>query len=108
MNKSKTKYVGKNVLRFEDERLLNGNGQYTADINFPGMYHVAFLRSEISHGEIISIDLEEAKILRTKGEELENKINDNVQLTRVIKKDISFKRMKNIYKFTIIFILPKI
>ena len=30
MNKSKTKYVGKNVLRFEDERLLNGNGQYTA------------------------------------------------------------------------------
>ena len=63
MNKSKTKYVGKNVLRFEDERLLNGNGQYTADINFPGMYHVAFLRSEISHGEIISIDLEEAKKL---------------------------------------------
>ena len=42
MNKSKTKYVGKNVLRFEDERLLNGNGQYTADIKFPEMYHVAF------------------------------------------------------------------
>ena len=59
MNKSKTKYVGKNVLRFEDERLLNGNGQYTADINFPGMYHVAFLRSEISHGEIISIATKE-------------------------------------------------
>ena len=60
MNRSKSKYVGKNVLRFEDERLLSGNGQYTADINLPGMYHLAFLRSEISHGEIISIDLGEA------------------------------------------------
>ena len=44
----------------------------------------------------LSLDLEEAKILRTKGEELENKINDNVQLTRVIKKDISYEDRQEI------------
>ena len=44
----------------------------------------------------LGLDLEEAKILRTKGEELENKINDNVQLTRVIKKDISYEDRQEI------------
>ena len=45
MEKNSKKYVGKNVLRFEDDRLLSGNGVYTSDLNFPGQLHLSFLRS---------------------------------------------------------------
>ena len=37
----------------------------------------------------LNITLEEAQILRIKGEGLEAEINDNVQLTRIIKQDIT-------------------
>ena len=39
----------------------------------------------------LNITLEEAQILRIKGEGLEAEINDNVQLTRVIKQDIPYE-----------------
>ena len=39
----------------------------------------------------LNITLEEAQILRTKGEALEAEINDNVQLTRIIKQDIPYE-----------------
>ena len=39
----------------------------------------------------LNITLEEAQILRIKGEGLEAEINDNVQLTRIIKKDIPYE-----------------
>ena len=39
----------------------------------------------------LSITLEEARILRIKGEGLEAEINDNVQLTRIIKQDIPYE-----------------
>ena len=39
----------------------------------------------------LNISLEEARILRIKGEGLEAEINDNVQLTRIIKKDIPYE-----------------
>ena len=39
----------------------------------------------------LNITLEEAQILRTKGEGLEAEINDNVQLTRIIKQDIPYE-----------------
>jgi uncharacterized tellurite resistance protein B-like protein len=39
----------------------------------------------------LNITLEEARILRIKGEDLEVEINDNVQLTRIIKKDIPYE-----------------
>ena len=38
----------------------------------------------------LNITLEEARILRIKGEDLEAEINDNVQLTRIIKQDIPY------------------
>ena len=39
----------------------------------------------------LNITLEEAQILRIKGESLEAEINDNVQLTRIIKQDIPYE-----------------
>ena len=39
----------------------------------------------------LNITLEEARILRIKGEGLEAEINDNVQLTRIIKQDIPYE-----------------
>ncbi len=65
MQKNSKKYVGKNVLRFEDERLLSGNGVYTSDIMFSEMLHLSFLRSNTAHGKIISIN--KLKALEIKG-----------------------------------------
>ena len=39
----------------------------------------------------LNITIEEARILRIKGEDLEAEINDNVQLTRIIKQDIPYE-----------------
>ena len=39
----------------------------------------------------LNITLEQAQILRIKGEVLEAEINDNVQLTRIIKQDIPYE-----------------
>lgn len=51
--------VGASVLRNEDGRLLNGLGEYVADIRVPGMSEVAFLRSPIAHGRIRSVEVPE-------------------------------------------------
>ncbi len=39
----------------------------------------------------LNISLEDARLLRLKGQELEMEINDNVQLTRIIKQDIPYE-----------------
>ena len=65
MQKNSQKYIGKNVLRFEDERLLSGNGVYTSDIMFSETLHLSFLRSNTAHGKIISIN--KLKALEIKG-----------------------------------------
>lgn len=51
--------IGASVLRNEDDRFLNGRGQYLADISLPGCQEACFLRSPIAHGRILSIDLPE-------------------------------------------------
>ena len=61
MHKVKNKYIGKNVLRFEDDRLLSGNGTYVSDLKFNDELHISFFRSNIAHGKIISIDTSKAK-----------------------------------------------
>ena len=38
----------------------------------------------------LNISLEDARLLRLQGQELEMEINDNVQLTRIIKQDIPY------------------
>ena len=45
------------VGRREDARLLRGNGCYVADIDLPGMRHVAFVRSHVAHGTVIGVDI---------------------------------------------------
>ena len=44
----------------------------------------------------LNITLEEAQILRIKGEGLEAEINDNVQLTRIIKQDIPYEERETL------------
>ena len=50
------RYIGRRVPRKEDPRLLSGRGQFVDDIALPGMLHVAFARSPIARGRILSID----------------------------------------------------
>ncbi len=57
------RYIGQRVLRKEDPRLLTGRGQFVDDIALPGMLHVAFARSPIARGRILSIDTTAAREL---------------------------------------------
>ena len=53
-------YVGRSVPRREDRRLLTGRGQFVADLKFPGTLHAAFVRSQVAHARIRSVDLSKA------------------------------------------------
>lgn len=55
------RYIGQRVNRKEDPRLLTGRGQFVDDIALPGMLHVAFARSPIARGGILSIDTRVAR-----------------------------------------------
>jgi aerobic carbon-monoxide dehydrogenase large subunit len=44
----------------EDRRLLLGRGRFIADIQLPGMLHVAFVRSDVAHARIRSIEIARA------------------------------------------------
>lgn len=50
------RYVGARTPRKEDGRLLTGRGQYVDDVRLPGMLHVAYARSAVARGRIVSID----------------------------------------------------
>ena len=56
-----TRYVGSSVLRNEDQRLLNGNGNFLDDIKISGCQYIHFVRSNIAHGIVKSIDISEAE-----------------------------------------------
>ena len=47
--------------RREDDRLLTGQGKYTADWNLPGQLHAYFLRSDRAHAQIVSIRIPETR-----------------------------------------------
>jgi carbon-monoxide dehydrogenase large subunit len=53
--------IGQPVLRFEDPRLLRGQGRFINDVNLPGQAHAVFVRSPHAHARIRSIDVEAAK-----------------------------------------------
>lgn len=53
--------IGQAVRRTEDVRFVTGNGQYADDIKFPNMTHCLVVRSQVAHGIINSIDLDDAK-----------------------------------------------
>ena len=48
--------IGASPKRREDMRFLTGTGNYTDDINLRGQAYVYFLRSDMAHGKINSID----------------------------------------------------
>jgi aerobic carbon-monoxide dehydrogenase large subunit len=51
-----TRSLGEPVKRNEDARLLRGQALFIDDIELPGMLHAAFLRSNVAHARIRSID----------------------------------------------------
>lgn len=54
------RWVGQPIRRFEDARLLRGEGQFVADLVLPDMLHIAFVRSSVAHARIKSVDLTRA------------------------------------------------
>lgn len=56
MEDTAPRYVGRSVPRREDRRLLLGSGRFIADIQLPGMLHVAFVRSDVAHARIRAIN----------------------------------------------------
>ena len=55
--------IGASSKRREDVRFLTGNGRYTDDINLRGQAHVYFLRSDVAHGRLTSVDTAEAEAM---------------------------------------------
>ena len=52
---------GARVRRREDARLVTGRGRYIADVELPGMLHVAVHRSPHAHARLVTIDAGEAR-----------------------------------------------
>ncbi len=54
---------GARVRRKEDPRLVTGHGQYTDDVQLPGLLYAAMLRSPHAHARILSIDARDAEAM---------------------------------------------
>ncbi|ALE74740.1 xanthine dehydrogenase [Pseudonocardia sp. EC080610-09] len=54
-------WVGADVPRREDPRLLAGRGRFVDDITLPRMLHAAFVRSTEAHALLTSVDLSEVR-----------------------------------------------
>ena len=49
-------YIGSEIERVEDLRLLTGKGQYVGDLTRKDVLHAAILRSSVAHGTLRAID----------------------------------------------------
>ncbi len=47
--------------RVEDPRLVTGAGTYVGDLRPEGLLHAAFIRGDVAHGTITSLDLDDAR-----------------------------------------------
>src|SRR5262249_57540017 len=56
-------YVGRPLKRFEDPRLVTGQGSFVDDLRLPGMLHAVVLRSPHAHARILSLDAAPAREL---------------------------------------------
>src|SRR5436189_5364599 len=56
-------YVGRPLKRFEDPRLVTGQGSFVDDLRLPGMLHAVVLRSPHAHARILSLDAAPARAL---------------------------------------------
>ena len=54
-------YTGQPLKRFEDPKLVTGQGSFVDDIQLPDMLHAAILRSPHAHARIRAIDSTEAR-----------------------------------------------
>jgi carbon-monoxide dehydrogenase large subunit len=52
--------LGNSVVRLEDPTLLTGAGKYVDDLE-PGAARVVFVRSTVAHGQVRSVDIEDAR-----------------------------------------------
>ncbi len=50
------RHFGAPMKRLEDEALLRGEGRFVDDIDLPGAWHAAFVRSPHAHARIVAID----------------------------------------------------
>jgi carbon-monoxide dehydrogenase large subunit len=55
--------LGNRVVRTEDPGLLTGANRYVADLPLDRPLHAVFVRSELAHGTINSIDVDEARTM---------------------------------------------
>ena len=58
---SSTSILGNAVLRREDATLIRGRGEFVANQPFDDLLHAHFVRSTAAHGEILSIDVDDAR-----------------------------------------------
>ena len=56
-----TRYFGAPVPRNEDARLLRGEALFVDDVELPSMLHAAFLRSNLAHARIQTVDVSMAR-----------------------------------------------
>lgn len=61
MNEAETSRIGDGVRRREDDKLLRGNGRYTADFYPADVLHVVFARSTMPRCRIVECDIEGAQ-----------------------------------------------
>jgi carbon-monoxide dehydrogenase large subunit len=52
-----TRQVGRPVTRLEDRRHLAGRGAFVADVRLQGLRDVAFLRSQVAHGDLRGVSI---------------------------------------------------
>ncbi len=57
-------FVGRSVLRLEDQPLVTGRGRFAADVSFPHQLHMRVVRSAHAHGKIRSISVDAARACR--------------------------------------------
>ena len=55
--------IGASTKRREDVRFLTGDGNYTDDINIHGQAHVHFLRADVAHATLNSVDVSTAEAM---------------------------------------------
>jgi aerobic carbon-monoxide dehydrogenase large subunit len=60
MSSAPHQYLGQNIPRKEDYRLLTGQGRFVDDMSVPGALHACFVRSPHAHARIKRIDAESA------------------------------------------------
>lgn len=54
-------FIGAEIPRVEDQKLLTGKAQFVDNIHLDGMLYAAIVRSGVAHGRILSIDTSYAK-----------------------------------------------